>query len=361
MSRNAARQCWRPACDAIAPTWIASLAVAAVGVGVALAFARTLVWRVAGVVCAGVAAVTMLRLTGPVCTLGPFATLDPLVYRVWYRNVAEGLPAWAQDPATAFMIYALPLVGLTGTIAAWHAARGEARVRWTLLLGISAAAFAFSVLVARGAATANALAIPGAAWLLHGWLTRARAIRPLLPRIAATAGALVAAAPGLGAAALVGAEARAQKADASATAAVTGVRPCDKGHEIADLARLPAGLVYAPLDVSPSLLVRTQHRAIASGYHRNAPAIHAVLATFLGSPEKARAAVLAAKADYVAGCPGENETEIYKHLRAERLLGAARTRRAVRLAAPGADRRLAGARLARRARRAQPIAPDPNP
>jgi hypothetical protein len=300
-----------PVCDAISPAWIGALAVAGAGIGAALFLAHSLGTRVGGILVSAAAAALTLRLAAPECTQGPFATLDPLVYRLWYLNVAEGMPLWGQKPAIAFMLYALPVVGLAGTVVAWRASADT--VRWSMMLAIAAAAFAFSILVARGAATANALAIPGAAWLLHAWLTRARAIPRLVPRLAATTAALVCAAPGLAATFLVDAETRAQQQHAQAVGAATGLPPCDEAHEIGDLVRLPAGLVYAPLDVSPLILVATPHRAIASGYHRNAAAIHAVLATFTGSPEEASTAILASGADYVAGCPGENETALYKH------------------------------------------------
>lgn len=299
-----------PACDAISPAWIGALLVAGAGIAATLVLARSLPARLAGIAAAALGAALTLRLTAPVCTQGPFATLDPLVYRLWYLNVAEGMPAWGQKPAIAAMLYALPVVGLIGTAVAWRASAD--RLRWSMMLAIAGAAFAFSLLVARGAATANALAIPGTAWLLHAWLTRARAIPRLLPRLAATAAALLGATPGLAATVLVDAQTRASRAHAEAVGVATGVPPCDDGHEIADLARLPAGLVYAPLDVSPLILVTTPHRAIASGYHRNASAIHAVLATFTGTPDQARSAVLASGATYVAACPGENETALYK-------------------------------------------------
>jgi hypothetical protein len=96
------------------------------------------------------------------------------------------------------------------------------------------------------------------------------------------------------------------------TVVPTQSAPCHHGREVADLGRLPPALMFAPLDITPDLLAWTEHRAIGSGYHRNDAAIHRVMATFMADPNSARASVMASGARYVAGCPGENETELYK-------------------------------------------------
>ena len=309
-----------PACDAIAPAWIAALglatAVAAATVLLAPAAAtrRALVTRVGGIAAAAVAGAVTLRLVAPLCTRGPFATLDPLVYTVWYRNVSEGMPIWEQQLGTAITAYATPLVGLAGMIVARQASAGTARIRWLILLAIAAAAFVFSLLIVRGQATANVLAIPGVAWLLLGWLRGARRIGPVLPRTAATAAALLAATPWLPGLALVPARSQADPTENLPRVAQRGLASCTEGREVSDLRALPAGTVFAPLELSPPLLVATPHRAVASGYHRNTAAIHRVLATFMASPAEAERLVRASGADYVAVCPGENEVAIYKRL-----------------------------------------------
>jgi hypothetical protein len=302
------------ACDAIAPVWIAALALSCTGVAATLLIApaaRAL--RIAGLAGAAVAGAAMLRLAAPICTRGPFATLDPLVYRLWYSNVAEGLPAWQQLPASAVMAYALPLVGLGGAIVAWRASTGDAQVRWAMMAAIAAAALSFSLLIIRGAATANALALPGAAWLLLGWLTRARSVRHAGLRTAATAAAFLGAAPGL-AGVLLAPPDPTPPPNGARIAGGTPLRWCDRGHEIGDLAALPAGRIFAPLDVTPAMVATTGHQGIGAGYHRNVAAIHRVMATFLATPDAARASVLASGARYVAGCPGDNETQRYRQL-----------------------------------------------
>jgi hypothetical protein len=298
-----------PACDAIAPVWIAALAVGALGACAAMFAPRAATLaRLAMLGVAGGAALAILLVRAPQCTAGPFATLDPLTYDFWYRNVSEGMPVWDQVLPWALMTVGLPIVGLIGGVLAWRQARGEERTRWMLWLALAGLSFALSIVVIRTGATANALALPGAAWLLYAMLTRARAVPSPITRTLATAGALLLATPGLAVSAVFGLSG----ATGAVQTAAIAVPPCDRAREMADLVALPKSRIFAPVDISPALLAWTPHEAIGAGYHRNSPAIHRVLATFLGTPEFARASVLASGSDYVAGCPGSNETELYK-------------------------------------------------
>ena len=164
-----------PACDAVAPAWIAALGVAAIGSSIAMLVPRTTMPARAGMLMvAGVAALFTLAAIDPLCLRGPFASLDPFVRRFWYDNVSEGMPVWAQVPSWAVMTVAFPIVGLIGGALAWRASTGQDRTRWTMMLALSAASFALSILVIRTGSTANALALPGGAWALHAMLTRAR-------------------------------------------------------------------------------------------------------------------------------------------------------------------------------------------
>lgn len=302
-----------PACDAISPAWIAGLATATLGVTLAMMLPRaSLAARLGLLVVAGAAALAMLRWLAPTCLAGPFAALDPLVRSFWYEKVSEGLPVWQQTPVWALMTIGFPIVGLIGGGFAWRASEGRARAQWTMLLALAAGSFAVSLLVIRSGATANALALPGGAWALYAMLTRARAVRSVALRTLATAGSLIAATPGLAAVALLGV------GSAFGLQAIPAApklqRPsCDYGHEIVDLGQLPPARIFAPLDVTPDLLAWTRHSAVGAGYHRNIAALHTVLATFMGTPENAHRRVLASGATYLAACPGENETEMYKH------------------------------------------------
>lgn len=302
-----------PACDAISPAWIVGLGTATLGVTLAMMVPRaSRAARVALLAVAGGAALAVLGILAPKCLAGPFAALDPLVRKFWYDNVSEGLPVWQQTPGAALMTIGFPIVGLVGGAFAWRQSEGRARAQWTMLLALAAGSLVVSLLVMRSGATANALALPGAAWALHAMLTRARGVRSVILRTLATAGSLVAATPGLALVALLGAGGAFGLQ--AMPAAPRPLRPaCTHGHEMADLAQLPPARIFAPIDVTPNVLAWTRHSAVGAGYHRNIAALHTVLATFMGTPEAAHRRVLASGAAYLAACPGENETEMYKH------------------------------------------------
>lgn len=300
------------ACDAMSPVWLAALGCAVAGLGLAVVVARFgLIARLIALAAGGGAALIAIRSIAPICLAGPFATLPAPVYRYWYLTVLEGQPLWLQSPAWAVITIGLPVVGLCGAIIAWRAAAGEPRRRWTQLIAVQAAALAVAVMVNRAGATANAVAVPGAAVLLYALLTRARRIEATVPRVVATLAALLFASPGQ----VAGIGMLLVSADHSPDRPAGRSRPiCHDTGEMAALRALPRGTVFAPIDATPSLLVATPHRAIAGGYHRGALAMERVMIAFMASPAHARGIVLASGADYLAVCPGMNELHLYRRV-----------------------------------------------
>lgn len=311
-----------PACDAIAPAWLAALGVAAIGVTLATTIERHgRAARLAGLVAGGVAAGATLALAAPACLSGPFATLPPMVFKLWYLGVLEGRPLWEQSGYWAAITIGLPIAGLTGSLLAWRAATGSARDRWTILLALLVAATAIALLVNRAGATANALAVPGAAVLLLALLTRARAIESVVLRILATAGALLVASPGqAGGIALTLVNLLDPPHVHLATTNDWHRPACERFADMRAIAALPPGLVFAPIDPSPDILVSAGHRAIAGGYHRSPHAMERVIHGFTAAPDAARRTVLASGADYLVFCPGLNEIDVYREIAPDGLL-----------------------------------------
>lgn len=303
---------WAPACDAMAPGWIAALGGAAAGVLLATAVARLgLAARLAALALGGALAGGAVAALSPACLSGPFAMLPPRVFRYWYMMVLEGRPLWEQGTSWAAVTIGLPVMGLVGAVRARALAGDPAtRARWTLLIALQAAAFGIAIMVNRAGGTANALAVPGAATLLLALLTRARRIESAGPRIIATVGAFLLASPGQVASLLT---LVAGTTDAAAEAGlVAHRRGCANAADIATVGALPPSTLFAPIDVTPALLAATPHRAIAGGYHRGAAAMDTVIHAFTAAPDTARTIVLASGADYLVACPGMNELDLYR-------------------------------------------------
>lgn len=302
-----------PLCDAVTPNWIAVLGTAATGVTLALLTrGGPLVLRMGALGLAGAATIAVLLSLAPECVAGPFAQLDPLTRHLWYERVSEGRPLWEQLPSLAVMTIGLPLLGLIGSFLVFRRTVGEARTRWLLLIGAQLAATLLAALVMRAGATANAFALPGAAWVLGALLVRARAVPFVFKRIAATAGALLLVSPGLVAAMTLGLRETHAGETAHQRYKVAGRAACTSSVDARAVGRITPGLLFASIDIAPDIVAATHHRAVASGYHRNMAAMHDVMAAFTGTPEAARTLIHHYGANYVVVCPGLNEPELYR-------------------------------------------------
>ncbi len=77
--------------------------------------------------------------------------------------------------------------------------------------------------------------------------------------------------------------------------------------EMGQLRLLPRGDIAAPLDITPSIILDTAHRAIASGHHRNASGMRDVLQLFVRPPAEGASILVRRHIDYLVFCPGEPE------------------------------------------------------
>jgi len=303
-----------PMCDAITPAWLAAIAVGALGATlVAVSPLNNLFARVALLALAGTAALATLLTLAPECVGGPFAQLDPLTRAYWFQKVDEGLPIWRQELYIALGGIGLPIVGLIGGAIAWRRSAGTERTGWSILLAAQSVATLIAVAVMRADATANAFALPGAAFALLLMLRRARAIRRIGPRVAATLGAFLIASPGLAANALLGLPQTTLPDAATRRYLNTGRAFCrDIRDARVGVRQLPAARLFSPLDIAPDLIANTPHRAIASGHHRNHREMRDVILAFTGDPATARSIVTRYRADYLIACPGQQELELYR-------------------------------------------------
>ncbi len=290
------------ACDAYSAAYlIPGLAVAAAMVVLAAWRLPTKLTRLAAASLVGCAVLAVAAAAKPVCFLDPYTGIDPLVRQIWLKNVEEAMPLsrfFRNEPAAA-AIYFLPIaLGFAASVAAVLREQGLARSRWLLVAAIAALAVALSCWMIRVIGFASPIALLGGAWFIvrfHDVLTRTR-----WRAIAMLAFVLVLPFSSIGWALVLTqdpqAAARADRAACLASAA------------FAPLAKLPPGIVLAPIDAGSHLLALTPHSVLAAPYHRDNHGNRAALDAFLSEPQAARRILRVNHVTYVMTCPGLNET-----------------------------------------------------
>lgn len=288
---------WAQHCDAIAPVHLAMFVWAALVLRL---------WRgpaLAGLAIAGAGALALYVGLAPQCRGGSFNMLDPLVQRLWYQQVAEGLPVWRQDWATALQTVVPPLFALLACAQLIRRSTGEERVWWQEYMLILGGALAVAVLVTRAGAVAGAFSAVPLAWLVGEWLVAARQGCPIA--VLGIVAAMVPSAPITIWAMML------HKASGPTTTTAQRVSACEVRRHAAVLNTLPQGTVLAPLDIGPDILLGSRDSVLATGHHRGARGMHDAIAAFVAAPDAARAIIRANHIAYVALCPDLGEPQIY--------------------------------------------------
>lgn len=303
-------------CDALSIPYLFPLMVLAVTAPIAHAIIGNARWvhrLLVGAIGAAAAIVTLALVGGPCLSGDPFQSLGPLAYRVWYLAILEGRPVWEQDLTRMGVILAPPLGGLAATLCAAVADRRdpERLQRWLLLAVLLAGATAVAIMVMRAASVAHWLAIPGIAWLLLPLLARIQASSYVVIRVLGSVSLTVLTPFGLSALGLAVATPFASPADAAKQKKLA----CNANMLMPDVASLPPSLMFAPLDIGPTILARTHHRIFATGHHRNIAGINDTIRAYMGQPETARAIIMGIDdgrgADYLLTCNDLAEYRYY--------------------------------------------------
>ncbi len=218
------------------------------------------------------------------CLSGPYASVDPLVTRLWLRQVTEAQPLFGAPLASAIGYVGLLSAGL---IASAVLARRDGG-GWWRLLAYQVAALAITLIQLRGAYVGAALAVVPIAVLL----TQARAAK----ETAAVLGLWIA---GAGLAYPLIAGGLAPKAAIAAPSI-----DCAGAEVIDRLKTLPPGTVLSGIDAGSYILAGTPHSVIAAPYHRNNAGNAAAYRFFLGPPAQTAAIARRWHVRYVAVCPG---------------------------------------------------------
>lgn len=294
-------------CDALSRPYLAAMVAAtlALAMGLRLRVPATVAARTTLLAVVGGVAIGTALASGPVCAAGPFAQIDPVVMRIWHAGMNEGLPLWRQPVMTIILSLTPTIMGIIGAAFAYLAAADRAdRRRWLIMLACTVAGLLASLGVTRSMSIAHALAVPGLAALGAAVWIWARRRRGAAARLAASA-LIVMAHPLFVAWPLLAMAGALAAPSPSRAAFVEG--PC----AMHDLARLPRGIVFAPLDISPTILLETDHSIIAASYHRNDRAMRRVIEGFVAPATQAEAIVRATGARYVAVCLNRVELSVY--------------------------------------------------
>ena len=270
---------------------------------------------------AAVAALAALGVGAPQCVGDSFQSLDPVVRRYWFNRTSEGLPIFqlSQDQ----MVIATTIL-LLGVIGIFHLVRSNAEVsketKIALVLTFAATAlvgaFVSRTLVYFIIVTSIILA-PLSAGLFariaeqknvtNRLVMRTLAFVLLLPVIT---GQLVANAFGSMTPATVSNPSR-------FAMDVPAAKLCQDISSIQKLNGLPASNLLVGLDVAPGVLQHTAHSVVASGHHRNQPAMRDVIIAFTSTPDALASVLKRRKIDFVAVCGAAPEFVFYKGMNPE--------------------------------------------
>ena len=293
-------------CDAISPVHLAIFglgALAATGLAALEPLPRPAV--VGGLAAiAGLGAATLVALA-PQCVGGGSA--DPLVARMWYDGVGEGLPVWRQSPTLALQIVVPPLIGLVACLRLAGRSSDWLHRWWVDYAVLLGAALVLSLMVARAGAVAGALAAVPLGWQIREWIRSARMMRRPGKRVLAFAAMAVALLPALPLTLLT----FAMPAEAATAVAPARASACDAPSPARALRALPRGEIIAPLDIGPGLLYETGHSVIATGHRRGERGMRDVILAFTGNEAAARRYLAARGTDYLVLCPGLGEPGRY--------------------------------------------------
>jgi len=291
----------RTFCDQISPVHLGVFALAAMlGLVAAVLPGRAIIVRIAALAATALACAALYRIWAPQCAAGPFGALGPLGHDLWYMNVHEGRPLWEAPLATRLSWGIFPWVGLIGAVATMMIGR-ERRLESWAYCALLAGAIAIGLVVTRAGAFANLLAIPGAVGLL-GPLMRRTEQWPVALRILPRTAAILLLSPFAAQSAVL-----LIPTHHDAKPARSRDAQCGGIDGMGSLDRLPATIVLAPLELGPTVLAGSHHRAVSGPYHRNPEAMEDVLRFFTATPDQARAIAMRRHAGLVLFCPGGGE------------------------------------------------------
>ena len=185
-------------------------------------------------------------LATPGC-LAPYGGIDPVLATRWLAHVGEAQSIRSAPLPTSFAYLGVAAAGLLTGVRRFHRDRHEG---WGVLLLVQAVAVVIACVQLRGAYPAALLAAPVLASVVVA--ARDRGAIRLALAWTASAGMLYP----------IAAQAMTPPTSPAGPAPTACALP-------PGLARLPRGVVLAPIDLGPRILLDTPHGIVAAPYHRN--------------------------------------------------------------------------------------------
>ena len=296
-------------CDALSPNLVLPILVAGWGAATALGMTRAQqpTGRVIAVTLPGLAAAALYVGARPECLHGPIGEVDRRLFDFWFAHIAELQPlpalfamnrplfAAVLGTATASVIASLVFawlrrrslgaeaglvagLALLATAGALQVARMNDYAGWFAVPVIAAVAVSLGRRFRQQqAALALAVALGLSPGLLMAVIARIPGVAPSDPR--SRPGTMATPGPGAGA--------------------------CIDTDNFAVLARLPAGLVAAPIDLGPYILANSAHAVLSAPYHRMGAGILSAQGILEGESALAEGRAAALGVRYVLDCPGQ--------------------------------------------------------
>jgi hypothetical protein len=297
-------------CDAVMPSHIIAMAVAAVGTAFVVPYgeARGTIARLA--MLGGVLALTLgvFGLAAPTCLGSPFGTLDPVINIFWYQNVGEGMPVWRQDAINAASMIGFPVIVGGGTVIGYvRASSPEMRRRWTIILFLLVVTLVTGTLVRRAAGITHVTAVPGALVLVGIIVRYAEKHFAVLARALASAIAIFVFSP------IMPIYAVASLVPPPNVVQKSSIAPndCERLCALRKLAARPPETILAGIDLGPMVIATTPHSVYGTGYHRMQGPLRETILFFLESPEKGRIMMRDKGFRTILVAPGSGDTGLF--------------------------------------------------
>jgi hypothetical protein len=284
-------------CDAISLNLVVLTSLATFGLFLIHTYAQT--WgvpaRLSALGVVGALSLLAYLAVEPVCVGGPIARMNSEAVRLWLMHVQEGKSVWAMPSGSAVWVWGLVALLTAGNWAAWSRWRHRRTMESGVLAIVMLSAVVPALLMMKFHSYAS--------WLAVLCLGLRIATMRGTPWLSAPFGRLAAIAAlnqwSLASVVMIGLMAGGFEFNGENDRSDA----CYRSQHVRSMARLPEGLVVAPISMGPYIAALTPHRVLSGPYHRIDAAILETIRIFEADSGEAEQMLRAMNARYVVHCP----------------------------------------------------------